>query len=552
MPTTVVSPITRETFLPYARLGKSNSKIQARICELLFRLIQTDSPAKVKALCEAEIEWLNAEFDKPSTRTAYVSAYRKAIRAYFDEAGMPATLAVEKQTIKGMVINHLAESYLLASAEDYAAVSQSNKTKTASQRDNLTGFDAAIALTATERALQSDDWRELAAGLIMAVQSRPSDMLSSGDFKAISKYRLEFTSRAKKRGAVVKGEIFCLVDSATFIDAFSRLRREPEVVEMKEWALKDIDSGKNKTINRAVKRVYGEIIPVPHGEKELSCKNLRAAGVNAAYWLHGRDNQSLGRFAELQLLHDNPGVAANYEDFYCVDANGKRLRENGILTDAPLAAKPLSEKRSSLSLDRQLLEMISDAEKWGEGSNADRLERIIAKAMQADKIAAQLARECEKRQRFELELSRLQAAPAVKAEDKPVGAVAKVTAAKVKLQPTPVKAAQPTNFDWRSIPNAELNGSSRTGAHAEKLRRSVEAIQDYNAGLDDSEQFAVTGSLLRQLTKVKPGKVKEWMQAHQAELDTYNAGYSPRQNTGKPDPRSVIKWSEAAYGAYEW
>jgi hypothetical protein len=323
-------------------------------------------------------------------------------------------------------------------------------------------------------------------------------------------------------------------------------------MEMKEWALKDIDSGKNKTINRAVKRIYGEIIPVPHGEEELSCKNLRAAGVNAAYWLHGRDNQSLGRFAELQLLHDNPGVAANYEDFYCVDASGKRLRENSILTDALLAAKPLSEKRNSLSLDRQLLEMISDAEKWSEGSNADRLERIIAKAMQADKIAAQLAHECEKRQRLELELSRLQAAPAVKAQKKPVGTVNKVTAAKIEPQPTPIKSAQQTAFDWRSIPNAELNGSSRTGAHAEELRRSVEAIQDYNAGLNDSEQFAITGSLLRQLTKVKPNRVKEWMQAHQAELGNYNAGYSARQNTSKPNPRSVIKWNEAAYGAYDW
>ena len=91
-------------------------------------------------------------------------------------------------------------------------------------------------------------------------------------------------------------------------------------MEMKEWALKDVDSGKNATLNRAVKRIYGDIIPVPHGEKELSCKQLRASGVNVAYWLHGRDNQSLGRFAELQLLHDNPGTAANYEDFYCCDA----------------------------------------------------------------------------------------------------------------------------------------------------------------------------------------------------------------------------------------
>ena len=42
------------------------------------------------------------------------------------------------------------------------------------------------------------------------------------------------------------------------------------------------------------------------------------------------------------------------------------------------------------------------------------------------------------------------------------------------------------------------------------------------------------------------------MDENEAALDAYNAGYSVRQNAGKPDPRSVIKWSEQAYGAYDW
>ena len=100
--------------------------------------------------------------------------------------------------------------------------------------------------------------------------------------------------------------------------------------------------------------------------------------------------------------------------------------------------------------------------------------------------------------------------------------------------------------------NAELNGDRRHDAYTEKLRRSVEAVQKYNAGREFDEQFAITGSLLRQLTKVKPGKVKEWMAAYESELDAYNADYGARHNTGKPKPRFVVKWSEAAYGEYEW
>ncbi|MFK8185440.1 MAG: hypothetical protein AB8B99_18850 [Phormidesmis sp.] len=97
-----------------------------------------------------------------------------------------------------------------------------------------------------------------------------------------------------------------------------------------------------------------------------------------------------------------------------------------------------------------------------------------------------------------------------------------------------------TGFEWRSVPNAELNGDRRHDAYAEKLRRSVEAIQEYNAGLPHDEQFSVTGALLRQITKVKPGKVKQWMDTYQAELDSYNSGFHSRQNTGKPALRVLL------------
>ena len=54
------------------------------------------------------------------------------------------------------------------------------------------------------------------------------------------------------------------------------------------------------------------------------------------------------------------------------------------------------------------------------------------------------------------------------------------------------------------------------------------------------------------MARSKPGLVKQWATENKAALDTYNAGYGSRQNVGKPDPRTVIKWSEAAYGAYSW
>lgn len=95
-------------------------------------------------------------------------------------------------------------------------------------------------------------------------------------------------------------------------------------------------------------------------------------------------------------------------------------------------------------------------------------------------------------------------------------------------------------IDWGSVHNAKLNGDRRHDAYAEKLHQPVEAIQEYNAGLDDSDQFAITSSILRQLSKVKPRLVKEWMAEYKAELDNYNAGYGSHQNTGKSEPCEII------------
>ena len=119
MPTTVVKPINRDTFKPYAKLGKSNSKIQTRIYELLFRLIQTDEPKKVRSLCKEEIAWLEGESYGASTRTAYVSAYRKALMAGFDE-NPPANkgLLSDHETVNGTVVRHCSLDYLMAAPTD--------------------------------------------------------------------------------------------------------------------------------------------------------------------------------------------------------------------------------------------------------------------------------------------------------------------------------------------------------------------------------------------------------------------------------------------------
>lgn len=517
-------------FKQYTKRGKKPAELAHRIAIFLAKLSQAQTVDAVKYVCEEEKGWFFEKYPTPGTRNRYMTSYRHAIQDCFGAIGIPQGLATERETSKGLVIQHVAMNYMIGLPEDYASAQSQTKTKTAEQRDNLKAFDINSAIEAAQEALKSDDWRELAAGLLLCVQCRPSDLLAVGKFKAASGYQVEFTSKAKKRGKSVTGNVWTIVDSFTFIDAFNRLRGVPDIVELQGKTLTEIDSGRNSTLNRAINRVFKACIPAPYGEIELSAKNLRAAGVNINYHLHGRDDQSIGRFAELQLLHDSSGTAANYEDYYCTQ-DGKRLGEVGILDDKPLEQKPLSETKSNIVAPKAVLDVFRDTKEWGAGTNADRMVRIIAAGREAK-------RSKERANKLEKELS------AAQAKIKELENTQSMTTTKPKQQGS--------TTDIQDISNAELIGSKKRGAAEEKLRRTIEAIQAYNKERAFEEQIAINKGSLRKITKVKAQTVNEWADEHNEQIEAYTdvQGHGYRQNVGKD--LSVIKWDEGAYGSYEW
>lgn len=96
-----------------------------------------------------------------------------------------------------------------------------------------------------------------------------------------------------------------------------------------------------------------------------------------------------------------------------------------------------------------------------------------------------------------------------------------------------------------------LIGSKKQGALEERLRRTVKAIQEYNFGRPLEEQIAINAGSLRKIAKGNARSVNEWVKDNE-EIDAYTdaQGHGYRQNVGKD--LSAIKWSETAYGAYEW
>lgn len=528
----VVTSQPVKQFEQYARLGQRNVKLEERICLLLAKLVQIKDKANVERVIADELIWLRKKY-APESIPNRVSKYRKAIQKYFEDNAIPSGLSYPQKTKHGIKDLHIAMSYLWASAEESQAVVDRNKDKTDADQDDPQPFCLQDALEVTESMLDSDDWRDVAAALIFACQCRPVDLLKGATAQAVSHYKIAFTTSLKRKGNEITKEIFVLTESTRFMDRFNWLRRQPEMMEAKKLSNSEVDSNWNSTINNRVNAIYSPIIPPPISEKQLSAHNLRAAGATAGYHLYGKQGQSKQRFVELQLIHTDKGASANYDDYYCVDQDGTEMTAKELRKDSEIKHQPASDTRSNLTADKRTLDIVRDSGEWGEGSNNERLERIIELARKAAQYENELKLTQQKLTVAKAQIEKLEQAAA---------------AAKAEAEATPDSLS--TADDVANMPNAELIGSRKRGADIVKLERTKAAIQAYNAGLPLDEQIAINSGSLRAISKVKPTTVKVWMDEHKAELEEYNSGFNYRQNVGKD--LSVVKWDESAYGAYDW
>ena len=102
--------------------------------------------------------------------------------------------------------------------------------------------------------------------------------------------------------------------------------------------------------------------------------------------------------------------------------------------------------------------------------------------------------------------------------------------------------------------NAELNGSQIPGSADEKIRRSAQALYDYNEGRSHSEQWSITSTVVQKLSGSNANRDKEYLARHlkvERQLEQYNQDYGYQQNRGKGHPRESVQ-CPVSYGEYEW
>lgn len=165
--------------------------------------------------------------------------------------------------------------------------------------ENPVEINPSDTLDRAYRLISSEDWREIAAGLILATGRRPHEIILTAQFDRIDgdDYHVAFSGQGKKRGDEPEFAIATLLPAKDVVSALNRLRKDEYVKTVisetrKEFPLRGnaqqkreakvrrnerIDSRTNGSLLRIVRSEFAGIVPPRYEESDRNNKALRAA-----------------------------------------------------------------------------------------------------------------------------------------------------------------------------------------------------------------------------------------------------------------------------------
>ncbi len=515
--------------------------MRERAAKFLAKLDGCKNQEEIERCCQEEKADFEAVFESLNTRAAYMTQYRNAIKEWQQYIELTDSNSYPQQTKTGIVRQHYSLLYMNYPREMHDERMQPTKEKKDEQRRNLTPINCVDTyLETVEKLLVSYDYRELAVGLIAATGRRISEILSTASFTQLGQFEVSFEGQLKAKGQTGEYPAFTIVESALVVDGILKLRRMAEIKEMKHWNLAEIDSGKNNTVNRYVKEHFGELIEPPHGEKELSSKNLRAAYAAIAIYQFCPSNHSESLFIKERLGHTSDATASNYEDYQVVDINGKQLpRGVWVKRIKEEMGKPmLVETNTRLRMTLAAKEVINDQEFLLYPDQVSRIEELIRLARIGKEYEeGKLVKEVVKVVEVVKEVERI--------VEKPLEAIAEAKRGLEGVEP--VEEVKPTTARFEEMSNEELRGCQAPGSALEKIRRSVRAIKVYNEQQAEKKyQWSINVSTLEDLSGCHSKAVRDYLDSDEGRLQVtdYNLekGFGFQQNRGKGSIKEYVNW----------
>lgn len=458
----------------------------------------------------------------------------------------------------------------------------------------------------TIKLLQSNDAHEIAVGLIAASGRRPIEILSLAKFTLKKtfkdfpadvldkvqdlniEYYVNFSGQAKRDeyhlsdDEKLKYPIGLLVPTNVFMDAFKKLRSTPESLEITAMVNRELASGisyeevnakvenyRGNSLRRVARREF-DFLPPKEGEDNVCSKSLRAAYVKL---ITERDcpksiddllwaSRSVGHFVDT-----NSPDKGKLSDLLTT------LSYRYYYVDSPvpfaIAEKKQSEATQAIHVFKSDVAVLDEIQAIAQLQNRQQTFRYILS--KANKAEARIQKADAKIAELESKISELETLNKQLLEEKetmvitPVQnidaddlkalikeevdkAVEKAVSA-LQLQPATPKAVETAfststkdDIDWQSKEHEELWKSKAAGASTEKIRRSFNAIADYNdtVATGDNDRIAITNQALRDLSGCNGLLVRDWIEKHRNEIISHNAKYGMEN---KKDPSNTATYA---------
>jgi len=369
------------------RTKLSKHELEQLALHFVDRLKSLNSPAQIKALCEAEIALLQEGYPQATIAGNQLPLYRQLIKDAIKTGTLPLTdenshvVAWTKRNTgePGQTQEHFALDYLKYDQATYQQIRGEVTAANNSRQDNLQRVPLQRYLDTAVELLASNDERHLAIALAALTGRRHTEVISKGQFHMTHhSYLVHFQGQQKKQineGEAAHGfDILTLVPATQVLGGIERFRTLPVIQQLEGVDSKDPRMRVlNTRIDREVKCLFQDsgIVPVLTGKKTVSIHRLRGVyGAIAIHFfcpptkhVHRFLQHYLGHVLDQQQAAPNSMATSHYFHYRLVDEQGQPLEAQGVLLDArglpPLAedevqlepAQPVIQEESTTPLE---------------------------------------------------------------------------------------------------------------------------------------------------------------------------------------------------------
>lgn len=572
-----------------------SNAVQLKVNELFEKTKNLMSLEEIKPFCEEFNEWMhtNTNYSEKSLGTilSRCGFYKKfngiPLEQDKNAESVPKYHKDDRNNIIGYELKHYAVLLCGLSKEDWE--NRNNTTRVIERLEHDHEIDPDKYLEVTTTLLKSNDIHEIAVGLIASTGRRPHEIIARADFNAIEgqNYVVMFEGQGKKREEKPIFPIATLHPAEYIINALNNFRLVPENQQLIKDVINEsdelseqnrkLDSRRNQSLNRVVRKYFKDILPVREGEEENNCKALRAAygalaterdckgsiGTKMLYFA-----RLLGHFTDTKPTDDDLKhilSTLGYSDYYVnkpVPYVELKIEEPELKPEEPelkteMVENPILNKKSKELVYQwrgyeKDIYRLKQIQKKQNLNQQDSLRYLVDMAESSEimknriiELESQLAQLRQEKENLEMstpkqEMTNSDLEAFIKKEvELQVHQEVKQALYKVARE-NQIKALESVRekrekIDWQSKSNSEIWAAKVNSATIEKIRRCFLAICEYNDNpkRNQDERLAITNLALRELSGANGLLVSDWIKSHADEIISHNSKYG-MQNTKDP------------------